>query len=356
MSQLLRITKVVFCLGLVAVFAEHAQAGPWTPEVALPGPRAHFGVATVDDGIFVFGGTMPSAPQTNSCYSYHPGSASVPRSAMPNAVTTMGYTVHDGQVWSIGGYREGSGLWGRLTEVHSYDPALDTWSTRPSLSYERADNGAASLGGYVYTVGGHHEETGHGFTLSRVDRYSVGGAWEERASLKQDSRIGVAGGAAGKRLGRSNLGVVAVQDKIYAVGGSSAEYLYHAGVTGGWLESYDPATNTWDDTLPPMPTARSAFAVAAWGDRIYTIGGELPGSVVTNVVEYFDVSEGAWFSDTPFPEAVYGARAAVLGDRLYVLGGRRGADYSLSNAVYSIPEPATCLLLALGGLVLIRRR
>jgi len=67
---------------------------------------------------------------------------------------------------------------------------------------------------------------------------------------------------------RSGLGVVAVDGKIYAIGGRTE--------TGfvGTNECYNPKTDKWI-TLKPMPTPRRSFAIAEYQDKIYCIGGSL---------------------------------------------------------------------------------
>jgi N-acetylneuraminic acid mutarotase len=66
-----------------------------------------------------------------------------------------------------------------------------------------------------------------------------------------------------------NCKVAVVNQKIYAIGGN----------IGGFLdtnEEYDPATNIWTFKAP-MPTPRSHFGIAAYQNKIYCIGGYIPG-------------------------------------------------------------------------------
>ena len=61
---------------------------------------------------------------------------------------------------------------------------------------------------------------------------------------------------------RSYLGVVAVNGKIYAIGGSTATGSYpYAGGVEGLNEEYDPSSNTWSYKTP-MPTPMSEFGIA----------------------------------------------------------------------------------------------
>ena len=268
----------------------------------------------------------------------------------------MAVAVHNGEVYSIAGYHEGAGLCGRTTNVWSNDGSTSPWIVRDSLSYQRANAGAVSLGDYVYVVGGHHEDTGHGFTLSLVERYNptAGGNWQKMGSLNQD---------------RSGLGVAEVDGKIYAIGGQTYE-IHVRNQIGGWLEVYNPGTNMWTYG-PSMPTPRTGVATAVVGSRLYVIGGEESGGAYSNVVEYFDVSDQTWHSDRSLPVGVVGSRAAAIGNKLYVSGGRTASGLRLDIVYCStvVPEPVTpsvlainalaimtLLLLGLGVLVLIRHR
>src|SRR3972149_11634017 len=82
-------------------------------------------------------------------------------------------------------------------------------------------------------------------------------------------------------VARSDLGVAVVNGKIYAIGGN-AESGYMPNSEGvnykasGWIkdtnEEYDPETDTWTFKTP-MPTPRCNFAIAAFENKIYCIGG-----------------------------------------------------------------------------------
>src|SRR4030067_1458919 len=80
---------------------------------------------------------------------------------------------------------------------------------------------------------------------------------------------------------RSDLGVANLNSKIYAIGGNT-ENGYVPNSHGndykalGWItatnEEYDPETDTWV-FKKPMPTPRYKFAIAAYQNKIYCIGG-----------------------------------------------------------------------------------
>ena len=100
---------------------------------------------------------------------------------------------------------------------------------------------------------------------------------------------------------RYGLGVVTVDDKIYAIGGVGPEEIV------GTNERYDPFSDTWI-TLEPMPTPRSFFAIASYQNKIYCIGGLVPGEWTLSpsrgigVNEVYDTVTNSWSSKASFPD------------------------------------------------------
>jgi len=139
---------------------------------------------------------------------------------------------------------------------------------------------------------------------------------------------------------RAHLGVTVANGKIYAIGGSteSGQWTISNGfigtVTGGFVgtnEEYDPATDTW--TLKkPMPTPRAGFAIAAYQNKIYCIGGLTSNGSVTGVNEIYDPATDMWETKAPMPAATWQVKANVVNGKIYVI------DYSGTNYVY---DPAS---------------
>ena len=61
-------------------------------------------------------------------------------------------------------------------------------------------------------------------------------------------------------------------------------------------EVFDPATGKWS-ALPPMGTQRQGLGVAALGEKLYAIGGN-DGSSILKTAEVFDSATVKW---TPLP-------------------------------------------------------
>jgi hypothetical protein len=147
-------------------------------------------------------------------------------------------------------------------------------------------------------------------------------------------------------VARSDLGVTAVNGKIYALGGNT-ENGYIPMSSGndykakGWIvatnEEYDPTTDTWTFKTP-MPTPRYRFAIAACQNKIYCIGGItnwVSGQIsYTGANEVYDPATDTWETKTAMPTAA-SAQAHVVGSIIYLIGG--GSGETLNQAY----DPAT---------------
>lgn len=81
-----------------------------------------------------------------------------------------------------------------------------------------------------------------------------------------------------------------------------------------------PANAKWVD-LAPMNTPRFGFALVAYEDQLYTIGGESTQGV-TGIVERYDPQSDRWKSVAPKPTAVTDIGAVVIAGKIYIPGGR----------------------------------
>jgi hypothetical protein len=134
---------------------------------------------------------------------------------------------------------------------------------------------------------------------------------------------------------RAGLGVVAVNGKIYAIGGTTAGGQYPPDVSSGGFvgtnEEYDPATDTWTNKAS-MPTPRDYFAIAAYQNKIYCIGGAIgytavegmPGFysyVSSGVNEVYDTVTDSWITKASMPFDGMKLQANVVNGKIYVMQG-----------------------------------
>jgi N-acetylneuraminic acid mutarotase len=94
------------------------------------------------------------------------------------------------------------------------------------------------------------------------------------------------------------------------------------GAPGGTaLWAYDPANDTWDTALAPMPTAREHLAAVVVDERLYVVGGRWGGVGNVSTLEVYDPATGAWQQLRDMPSARGGLTAGALDGRIYVGGG-----------------------------------
>lgn len=130
---------------------------------------------------------------------------------------------------------------------------------------------------------------------------------------------------------RSNLGVAVVSGKIYAIGGSTqnGSSPYTGGVVGT-NEEYNPVTDTW--TLKAsMPTPRQSFAIAAYENKIYCIGGYDSDGNVVGVNEVYDPAKDIWETKAAMLTTRIALDANTVNGRIYLAGGYLPGEYTTYN-------------------------
>jgi N-acetylneuraminic acid mutarotase len=133
---------------------------------------------------------------------------------------------------------------------------------------------------------------------------------------------------------RENHGVIALDGRIYVIGGN------HADSQIVKTEVYDPASDRWA-TRAPMPFGSHHLAVALLDGKIYTFGGftaPAHGKPVDVAFEY-DPKADSWRA-LPKLSSPRGSPAAVgLNGKVHVIGGR-GTD-NATVATHDVFDPAT---------------
>jgi N-acetylneuraminic acid mutarotase len=124
---------------------------------------------------------------------------------------------------------------------------------------------------------------------------------------------------------RRDHSAVYVNGRLYVTGGLRADgtAAYAAN------QAYDPLTNTWINRAS-MSVARYAHAAAAFGTKLYIIGGA-SGTTTLSTLSIYDTTNNSWSTGTSMPQARRYAAAAVLNGKIYVAGGVDGAGIQQST-------------------------
>ena len=137
--------------------------------------------------------------------------------------------------------------------------------------------------------------------------------------------------------GLSHPGVAGLNHKLYAIGGFSG-----GGVHEGALDlvfEYDPATDTWRQ-LPPLSSPRGSVGVAAVGGKIHAIGGRGLDKNTVATHQIYDPSSGKWTEGAPLPTARDHMGVIVVDGKIHVIGGRTAGSSDNTN-LHDVYDPAT---------------
>ncbi len=102
---------------------------------------------------------------------------------------------------------------------------------------------------------------------------------------------------------------------------------------------YAPERDTWE-RLAPLPTARSGHGLVVYRDRLYAMGGEggiinRPGQqTVFGQMESYDPATNTWQSHAAMPIPRHAVAAVTIGDWIYVAGGGAVLGGSVQSAVH----------------------
>jgi N-acetylneuraminic acid mutarotase len=219
---------------------------------------------------------------------------------------------------SIGGKVQAVGLgWFGVTpdKVAEFDPETGDWTSRANMPTARAWLTATSVGHECFVIGGGVS----GAPLTTVEAFSPRlNSWEIKAPLPGP---------------RSAMGSATVNGKVYVIGGSSV-FAWDS-PTVAEVAIYDPATDQWSIGAD-MPTPRMGVGVAAIGDYIYAVGGSnyALGLQSSNIVERYDTVKDEWTTLASMPEKRNFVAVSVVHGYLYAIGGLIDGGDNTSNSVF----------------------
>eukprot|EP00964_Phaeocystis_antarctica_P138289 scaffold102963_cov71-Phaeocystis_antarctica.AAC.4 len=168
----------------------------------------------------------------------------------------------------------------------------------------------------IYVVGGQGDVE----SCSKVELYNPQNAsWKQLASMTAPRWL---------------LGCVALEGKLYAVGGFGLGGEYTQPLNTA--EVYDPQTNGWQP-LAKMITRRREFALATVGGKIYAIGG-WNGSSRLELVEAYDPQLGSWALVASMGEEREQHASVMLDDKIYTIGGLDNRGETLDTVEAYDPE------------------
>jgi len=230
-----------------------------------------------------------------------------------NSVTSL-----NGRVYSVGGVHAIANATEDPTTniVQSYSISSNRWNKEEPLPMPLNHANVATVGQKIYVLGG--LATGSGQWPNWV---AIGNSWVYDPMSKVWSALPPS--PAGTHRGSSAVGVY--KDTIYLAGGlgTLAASSYKSVNT---VTAYNTRRKQWS-TLPSLPTVLDHSGGALVGNILYVIGGRVNGSEhgAGNVgtVYALDVTSRklCWVEKAPMPTARSGFATAVVGEKIYTFGG-----------------------------------
>ena len=293
-----------------------AEVGQWTMRSPMPTARYALSTSVVNGRIYAIGG-REGVQYYSIVEEYDPTSDTWTRKAdmsVPRHNHSAG--VVNGKIYVIGGIE---GDIGPTKLVEEYDPATDTWRRRADLPTKRATFSVSIVNGKIYAISGQQS----GSLVARVDEYDPAtDTWIRRADIP---------------TARSSLSTSVVDGKIYAIGGANWNNVTSEGIFYTTVEEYDPVTDTWM-TKSDMSTARYALSTSAVNGKIYAIGGTTWDYITAtrtffSTVEEYDQVKDTWTTMMDMPTARFHFGTSVVDDWIYAIGGQPGPYPEVTSAV-----------------------
>jgi N-acetylneuraminic acid mutarotase len=281
-------------MGVVYMFDPATKQ--WTKKNPMPEPHVHHAMTAALNGkIYVFGGFMRPGKDiawqpVNNAWEYTPDTdtwkAIAPLPTKRGGGTAISY---NGKIYVIGGATILPGapdpairFDGKPRDMcvgvnEEYDPATNSWRARAPMPPARNHFLGAEVDGKIYAIGGRLGSTfiTRSSNTDVAEEYDVAqDLWTTRAPMPT-ARSGVAGGV--------------YKGKIYVGGGEFQNDKIMAAFRA--FEAYDPATNTWDQSLPRMRIPRHGFAGAVIGDQLHVVAGDIQTAGIPGVTAYTDTHD-----------------------------------------------------------------
>jgi len=303
-------------------------SGAWQSEPSLMDGRQRARACTDANGdIYVIGGsaneifaTVEMLPFVGPGY----GAEWISLPDMPVPRRDHAIACIDGFIYVIGGVTPDDGV---TASVDRYDISSGIWETEvvPDLNTARVLHGVAvDASGRIWVVGGYADPNDLA-SVEVLDPMQIDLGWQEGPALVQ---------------ARTGHGVSAVSDgKLYAIGGmlqgSGGSHLNTLEVLD--INSATPQWELLEATLPP-PVSAADLSVAGADDRIYILGGWLPG--FTDRVLVFDPPTGTIEGCLPMSEALDHAAMTLGADgRIYRIGGEPAVFAGTTSVESLMTEP-----------------
>ena len=304
--------------------APKGPPGRWMARAAMPIPRSEMAWATtLQDRLHVVGGYGEGRVDRAYHHVYDPGADRwFDAAPLPRGANHVAVAAEAGRLYALGGFTQQNRLSDR--NAYAYEASSDRWTDIAPLPRPRGAAAAVMLSGKLHLIGGASEPA--------AERASIG--WHEVYDPASDrwSQLKALPGA------RDHVGCVAHGGLIHVVGGRFNTFEYNTDLHHAYL----PERDTWEPRAP-LPTARSGHGLVVYRERFFAMGGE-SGRIeaggrpvqakVFGQMESYDPATDTWQSHAPMPTPRHAVGAARIGDAIYVAGGGAVLGGGVQSAVH----------------------
>ena len=231
----------------------------------------------------------------------------------------------DGKLFVFGGFVQANGgRWSASADILLLDESKEVWRNVAQLPKPLTETVAVVLNGKVHFVSG------------RSPSGAENAQWRDQADVNWhwvfDPLSLTVSKAAPAATPLNSASAVALQQQLYMMGGRKV-----GAANLALLQRFDPALSQWQQ-LASMPQASGGLAAAVLGEHILVFGGEYfdnDGGVYAPVWQY-DAAADRWQQQGSMPLPRHGLGAVTLNNKVYVLGGATKAGLNATSAVLEV--------------------
>jgi N-acetylneuraminic acid mutarotase len=263
------------------------------------------------------------------------------RTPYPPDLQGFGVAIVEEKIYMIGGHDDDTNV--MVATMYVYDIVNKTWATGPNLPEELGYFGTAVIEKKIYVVGG---ENNAGDTRAEILEFDT---------TTNNWRILIA--ELNLPFPLKDLGLVAIDKTLYAIGGSNATLAVQDIVQSLDLSSgvryLDAVAAVAALTAPSvagsrwvpkdlLPEERNDFGVAVHENKIYVAGGSNDTLAVQDTLYVYDSKKNNWETKDALPQPLCCPAMVAGGEYLYLVGGSTDCTYDTAVRTmykYNIKTP-----------------
>ncbi len=307
--------------------APKGVTGRWFPRAAMPIPRSEMAWATVlNDRMHVVGGYGEGRVDRAYHTVYDPlADVWFDAAPLPRGANHVAVAAHGGRVYALGGFIEQNRACD--DKAFAYDAGENRWHPIAPLPRPRGAAAAVALGGLIHLIGGATDPAPERASIGWHEVYDpIADRWSMRRPLP---------GA------RDHVGCVPHAGRIHVVGGRFNTFQYNTDLHHVYL----PDRDAWEERRP-LPTPRSGHGMTVLKNRLFCMGGEggrieqgrAIDAKVFGQMESYDPATDSWQSHAPMPTPRHAVASVTIGSTILVAGGGAVLGGAVQSAVHEAFE------------------